>query len=85
MARAKSQFDQGAGIGNDFALPALSGLEAAHCCCGSVVPNAIGLTVEVVLADQGFLDLARSVSRDLLLAVALPRALVKMAEARAAM
>ena len=78
MARPESEFDQRAGIGDDLVLPALVGLELAHGRLGSAVPDTSGLAVEVVLADQRFLDLAGTVAGNFLLAVALPTALAQV-------
>jgi len=86
MAGTESEFDQRSRIGNDSALPALVSLELAHGRLGSVVPDARWLSVEVVLADQSFLNLTRTIAGNLLLAVALPTASAQMvADARGAM
>ena len=78
VTRSKSELDQRAGVGNYFVLPTLVGLELAHGRLGSVVPDACRLAVEVVLADQCFLDLAGTVAGNLLLSMALPAALAQM-------
>src|SRR5207237_4467872 len=82
VTRSKSELAQGAGVGNDFALPALVGLEFAHRSRGPGVPNSGWLTVKVAFADQGFLNFASPIAGDLLLSVALPRRSAQLAETR---
>src|SRR5262245_26813481 len=68
LVGTKAQLDEGARIRDYYALPAIVGLEAFHRFLAGGVPLAGGLAVEVILADQRFLDLARAVGVNLLLA-----------------
>src|SRR5215472_14081718 len=52
----KAQLDQGAGVGGDLRLPAVVRLIAEHGFLRRLVPDARGLTAEVMLADQRVLD-----------------------------
>lgn len=72
IIRSESQLDQSAGIGRNFALPAIVSLELFHRRLRACVPFAARFARKVVLANQGVLDLPGPFWRDLLLAVALP-------------
>lgn len=58
MAGAEAEFDEGAGIGSCFRLPALSLLIALHGGLCSAVPCAGGFSLHVMLANESFLDFA---------------------------
>lgn len=72
VVRTQAELNQCARVGQNLGLPALLCLEAAHRFLRAVIPNAIGVAREVVLADQGFLDLAGPVRRNRLLTFRLP-------------
>jgi len=72
VIRPQSKFDQGARIGDNFALPSLVSLEATHRVAGSDVPDACRASVKIVFADQGFLNLASTIAGDVLLPSAFP-------------
>ena len=60
FARSQSQFDESPRIRHRFALPSLVGLVTAHCLFARLVPHPGSFPVQVVLADQRFLDGLRS-------------------------
>src|SRR5574340_423024 len=62
--RPQAQLDEGARIGGDLGLPAIGGLVADQGVLGALVPDAVGLAVEVVLTNQGRLNLAHPVGLD---------------------
>jgi len=68
FAWAKSQLDQGTGIWNGLALPAVIGLKAPHGGLTIGVPCAGRLSGKIVLADQRFLDRLCAIRVDNLLA-----------------
>ncbi len=67
---AKAEFDEGAGVGRGFRLPAVVGLILFHGFLRCVVPDAGSFSVEVVFTNQGFLDFAGALRINFLLAVA---------------
>ena len=64
----EAKFDQGARVGDRLVLPAIIGLEAAQGVFGGGIPLPCGLAIQVVLANEGFLDLVSAFAIDLLLA-----------------
>lgn len=56
FARAKTQLNEGARVGHLLALPAVIGLVAAHGLFTGLVPRARWFAVQIVLADQSFLN-----------------------------
>ena len=55
---AEAQFDNGSGVGHQFGLPAVIGLEFLHGGFGLRVPMATGLTREITRLDEGRLNLS---------------------------
>ena len=68
MVRPEAEFDQGTGIGGRLCLPAAVFLITLHRSLRRTVPTAGRLTVEVVLTDQGLLNLAGARGIDIELA-----------------
>ncbi len=58
VAGAEAEFDQGAGIGSCFRLPALGSLVALHGGLRGAIPGTGGFAIEIVLSNQGFLNFA---------------------------
>lgn len=54
---AEAELDQGAGIGRELGLPAMIGLEFLHGGFSGRVPLTGGWTGQIVLANQGVLNL----------------------------
>lgn len=67
LARAQTQTDQGARIGDRFALPSVIGLITTHCIFAGLVPGSGGLAGQIVLAHQSLLNRQRALGIDLLL------------------
>src|SRR3954467_12474431 len=72
LVRSQSQLDQRAGVRNDFRLPTVVALQLGQRSFGSGVHVAGGLSVQVVLADESFLNLTGALVVDRLLAFCLP-------------
>ena len=70
LIRAQAKFDESARIRRGFRLPAVVCLVLLHGRLASVVPDTGRFSREVVLANQGFLYLPRTLRVDLLLASA---------------
>ena len=70
LARPQAQFDQSARVRHGLALPSVIGLVAAHGVFARLVPGAGRFSVQVVFADQRFLDGLRSLGVNFLLAAA---------------
>jgi hypothetical protein len=68
VVRTQSQLNQGARIGNFFGLPAVVALISAHGIFAGLVPNSCSFAVQVMFADQRFLNRRRPARVDLLLA-----------------
>lgn len=68
LVRSQTELDQGARIGNRLRLPTIGGLKFLHGGLGRCVPIPGRLPTQVVLANQGFLDLPRALGIDFLLA-----------------
>jgi len=68
LARAKSQLNERARVGHLLALPAVIGLVAAHGFFAGLVPRARGFAVQIVLADQSFLNSLSTLRINFLLA-----------------
>src|SRR6202035_5942441 len=56
LAWPETQLDQSARIGNRLALPAVVRLVAAQCFFASLVPGAGSFPVQIVFANEGFLN-----------------------------
>jgi len=56
LAWTQAQADQSARIGNGFALPSVIGLVPAHRVFAGLVPRPGGIAVQIMLADQRFLN-----------------------------
>jgi len=52
----QSQLDQGTSIRRGFRLPIVIRLKTLHCPLGRVIPDSRWFPVEIVLADQSFLN-----------------------------
>src|SRR6266566_3580696 len=68
MVGSQSQLDQGAGVRNYLALPAVIGLEALHRSLRLGVPDAGGVAVQIMFTNQPFLNFTGARGVDLLLA-----------------
>jgi hypothetical protein len=77
FARPQAKADQGARIGNRFALPAMIRLVLAHGIFAGLVPCAGGLSAHVVFADQGLLNRLCPLGINLLLPSHLRRLLAR--------
>ena len=67
VARAQTQFDQGAGVGDGLILPSVIGLELPQGGFGRGVPFVRGLAFQITLLDQSLLNLMSSLAVNLLL------------------
>ena len=65
----KAQLFESAGIRSELGLPTLIGLKLLHGGNGGAIPIAGGIAGEVVLADEGLLNLDRAGGIDTLLAM----------------
>ena len=54
---AEAQLDDGAGVGHQFGLPAVVGLELLHGCFGLRIPVAACLAGEIAGLNEGALNL----------------------------
>ena len=68
LARAQTQLDQRARVGHRLTLPAVVGLVTAHGLFAGLVPRSRGFSLQVVFANQRFLNGLGSLGIDLLLA-----------------
>jgi len=75
FAGPKAKADQGARIGNRFALPAMIRLVLPHGIFAGLVPCAAGLPAHVMFADQGLLNCLGPLGINLLLSTQLRRLL----------
>src|SRR5215469_18022373 len=64
---SETQFDQRARVRNDLCLPPVGSLKTNHGILGSLVPDSVRLSCQVMLANQRFLYLPRSIRIHLLL------------------
>lgn len=64
----EAQFDQRPCVRHHLGLPAVIVLEASHGGFRTLIPDAVGAPFEVVLPDQGCLNLAHPLRGDRLLA-----------------
>lgn len=64
---AEAEFDEGAGVGNLFGLPAIVGLEFLHGFLRIRVPGTRGLTRKIMVADESFLNVTGALRVDFLL------------------
>ena len=60
MIRPQAEVDQGAGVRDGLVLPSVIRLVAAHGGLGCVVPFSRGLAIQVMLANERFLNLLRA-------------------------
>jgi len=67
VVRAKPQLDQGARIGRCLRLPTMVGLVLLHGLLRSIVPLSGRLPIEIMFANQSFLDGAGALWIDVLL------------------
>lgn len=74
MLGTQAQGNQGAGVRDDFGLPAMVGLVAGHGVFAALVPLSGGLAIEILFAYEGCLYLPRPLRIDTLLAMAFPGA-----------
>src|SRR5581483_903283 len=75
--RAQAEFDESTGIRQYLALPAIVGLVAGHSVPRTLVPNSAWLSLEIIFADQCFLNSADARRLHLLLPAAAPRTLLR--------
>src|SRR3977135_2580060 len=67
MVWSQAQFDQGTSVGDCLGLPSIVALVANHGFLRNLVPDAGGVALHVVLADQSFLDFTGAFWIDFLL------------------